>query len=78
MGNNISFYSNLQSGGNGEEETDDLINLIDKLDMIAAYFILTSDFLSLTKLHVKEYCDKLITLTSDLIDKNRANSEIDN
>lgn len=76
MGNNISFYSNVQSGGNGEEKTEDLINMIDKLDMIAAYFILTSDFLSLTKLHEKEYCDKLIILTSDVIDKKFSNLEV--
>jgi hypothetical protein len=76
MGNNISFYSNIQSGGNGEEETVHLINLIDKLDVIAAYYILTSDFLSLTKLHEKEYCDKLVILTSDVIDKKFSNLEV--
>ena len=37
------------------------------LDYIATYYILTMDFKSLRKLYNKEYCDKLVILTSDII-----------
>ena len=76
MGNNISFYSNIQSGGSGEEQTEDLIDLIDKLDLIATYYILTMDFESLTKLNEKEYCESLIGLTSTIIDEKFSNLEV--
>lgn len=39
------------------------------LDYVATYYILTSDFESLKKLHQKEYCDNLVVLTSDIIER---------
>jgi hypothetical protein len=39
------------------------------IDYIATYYILTMDFQSLRKLYEKEYCDKLIVLTSDIIER---------
>ena len=39
------------------------------IDYIATNYILTMNFESLKKLHDKEYCDKLVILTSDIIDK---------
>jgi hypothetical protein len=39
------------------------------IDYIATHYILTMDFQSLTKLYKKEYCDNLVVLTSDIIDK---------
>jgi hypothetical protein len=39
------------------------------LDYVATYYILTSDFRSLKKLHQKEYCDNLVILTSDIIER---------
>jgi len=44
-------------------------NFYDIIDYIATYYILTMDFKSLTKLSQKEYCDELVILTSDIIDK---------
>jgi hypothetical protein len=76
MGNNISFYSNIQSGGNGQEQTEDIIDLIDKLDLIATYYILTMDFESLTKMNEKEHCESLIGLTSTIIDEKFSNLEV--
>lgn len=39
------------------------------IDYVATYYILTSDFQSLKKLHQKEYCDNLVILTSDIIER---------
>ena len=51
---------------NAEKEFD---NFYDVIDYIATYYILTMDFKSLSKLSEKEYCDKLVVLTSDIIEK---------
>ena len=45
---------------------DDFYHII---DYIATYYILTMDFKSLSKLTEKEYCDKLVVLTGDIIDR---------
>ena len=47
----------------------DFDNFYEIIDYIATYYILTMDFKSLRKLSEKEYCDKLIILTSDIIDR---------
>lgn len=39
------------------------------IDYIATHYILTMDFNSLKKLHDIEYCDKLVILTSDIIER---------
>ena len=39
------------------------------IDYIATHYILTMDFQSLTKLYQKEYCDNLVVLTSNIIEK---------
>jgi hypothetical protein len=39
------------------------------LDYIATYYILTSDFESLKNLYRKDYCDNLVILTSDIIER---------
>ena len=46
------------------------------LDYIATYYILTMDFKSLRKLYEKEYCDKLVILTSDIIQRYFTDLEI--
>jgi hypothetical protein len=46
------------------------------LDYIATYYILTMDFKSLRKLYNKEYCDKLVILTSDIIERYFTDLEI--
>jgi len=44
-------------------------NFYDVVDYVATYYILTMDFKSLSKLSEKEYCDKLIILTADILEK---------
>ena len=39
------------------------------LDYISTYYIVTMDFKSLRKLYEKEYCDKLVILTSDIVER---------
>ena len=63
MGNTSSTNSN-NSNKSSEKEFD---NFYDIIDYIATYYILTMDFKSLSKLSEKEYCDKLVVLTSDII-----------
>lgn len=46
------------------------------LDYIATYYILTMDFKSLRKLYDKEYCDKLVILTSEIIQRYFTDIEI--
>ena len=48
-----------------------------QLDYISAYYIWTSNFESLKDLYNKEYCDDLIILTSDIIQKNLTYREIE-
>jgi hypothetical protein len=70
MGNSISSYSQFQYGG--QEDTSKEIKeetLTDSIDYIATYYILTMDFQSLRKLYEKEYCQELVVLTSDIINK---------
>lgn len=42
-------------------------NFYQVIDYIATYYILTMDFKSLSNLANKEYCDKLVIITSDII-----------
>jgi hypothetical protein len=60
MGNSTS--SNKQA----QQEFDNFYEIV---DYIATYYILTMDFKSLSKLSEKAYCDKLVILTSDIIDR---------
>ena len=62
MGNTTSSSSN--SNKSAEKSFD---NFYDIIDYIATYYILTMDFKSLSKLCEKEYCDKLVVITSDII-----------
>ncbi len=76
MGNLFSINSN-------EEEEKD-INDISKpmssyeiIDYIATHYILTADFVSLTRLNSnKDYCDNLVVLTSDIINRYFTDLEI--
>jgi hypothetical protein len=60
MGNNTS------SSKKPKTEFD---NFYDIIDYVATYYILTMDFKSLSKLSEKAYCDKLVILTSDIIER---------
>jgi hypothetical protein len=46
------------------------------LDYVATYYILTMDFKSLKNLYDKEYCDKLVILTSDIVQRYFTDIEI--
>jgi hypothetical protein len=46
------------------------------IDYIATYYILTMDFQSLRKLYDKQYCDNLIILTSDILERYFTDMEI--
>jgi hypothetical protein len=69
MGNSPSSNKN----SNTEKEFD---NFYDIIDYIATYYILTMDFKSLSKLSEKAYCDKLVILTSDIIERYFNDMEI--
>lgn len=46
------------------------------VDYIATHYILTMNFQSLRKLYEKEYCDKLVLLTADILEKHFTPLEI--
>ena len=62
MGNITSSTSNKSA----KKEFDNFYEIV---DYIATYYILTMDFKSLSKLSEKAYCDKLVILTSDIIER---------
>lgn len=68
MGNQIS---NLFTNTNEETDTKKLkpASVKQIIDYIATYYILTMDFQSLRKLYDIEYCDKLVILTSDIVER---------
>lgn len=68
MGNNLS----------NQNQNIDNKHLYTKLDNIASQYILSMNFSSLKNLHKKEYCDNLIVLTADIINKNFNDLEIQN
>lgn len=69
---------NQTSTINKEQQSNELKpkSISQILDYIATYYILTMDFKSLRKLYEKEYCDKLVILTSDIIQRYFTNIEI--
>jgi len=71
MGNQTSTTNNDQTP---DELKPKSISQI--LDYIATYYIVTMDFKSLRKLYDKEYCDKMVILTSDIIDRYFTDMEI--
>jgi hypothetical protein len=64
---------NKNSSQKPENEFNNFYNII---DYIATYYILTMDFKSLSKLSEKEYCNKLVILTSDIIKRYFNDMEI--
>lgn len=61
MGNSSST-----NNANSNKEFDNFYNVV---DYIATYYILTMDFKSLSKLSQKAYCDNLVIVTSDIIER---------
>ncbi len=68
MGN---ILSNFNDNENNMTDTTKLkpASVRQIIDYIATYYILTMDFNSLRKLYDMEYCDKLVILTSDIIER---------
>ena len=65
MGNQISKTKNQIQ----ENNLQNISKPSQIIDYIATHYILTMDFQSLKKLYDKDYCDKLVILTSDIIQK---------
>jgi hypothetical protein len=51
-------------------------NFYEIIDYIASHYILTMDFQSLKNLSQKEYCDKLVIITSDIINDHFSERDI--
>ena len=49
---------------------------VDAIHLIAAKYILTQNFSDMNKLSSKEYCDKLVILTSDILKKFMTTKDI--
>ena len=67
---------NFYSSNSKKTAQDKFDNFYEVIDFISTYYILTMDFKSLSKLSEKEYCNKLVVLTSDIIDRYFNESEI--
>ena len=68
MGNSISTTS-TKSNNNVAAGLPKDLPLGETLDYIATHYILTMDFQSLRKLYEKQYCEKMVVLTSNIINK---------
>lgn len=73
MGNQNSTQSPNENKDNPELKPKSVSQI---LDYIATHYILTMDFKSLRKLYDKTYCDKLVVLTSDIIERYFTDMEI--
>ena len=67
---------NQTSSINGSPNKLNTNNVGKLVDYIATHYILTMDFRSLTKLFDKKYCDNLVILTSEVIERNFTEMEI--
>ena len=50
--------------------------LEESIDFIATHYILTLNFQSLRKLNEKSYCDKMMVLTSDILQQKFTHLEV--
>ena len=73
MGNKTS---NTNTDTNTNEESTPNKNVAEIMDYVATNYILTMDFESLKQLYNKKYCDNLIVLTSDIVQKYFTNTDI--
>jgi hypothetical protein len=58
-----------------QNDMNENVDLLKKVDNIASRYILTMDFTTMKQLHNKEYCNQLVILTKDIL--NRYYSEIE-
>jgi hypothetical protein len=76
MGNSLSSKTENNNDNTNATMTGGEKKLDEALDYIASYYILTMDFQSLRKLYEKEYCDELVVLTSELVNRYFSDIEI--
>jgi len=76
MGNKTSKKMNNDDMNVDKPEDIDKIKLPNLLHIIAAKFIIQSTFQDLENLHKPEYCNKLVILASDVMDKHLNNLEV--
>ena len=78
MGNgNSKTNTNTNINTNTNTTVDPKLSQVSQIiDYIATNYILTMNFQSLKKLYEKDYCDKLVILTSEIIEKNFTPLEI--
>ena len=67
---------NVSSSISNDKKSETKTTFGQVIDYIATYYILTMDFQSLRKLYEKEYCDNLVVLTSDIVDRYFSDLEI--
>lgn len=67
---------NSSSSNSEKSDKQQFDNFYEVIDYIATYYILTMDFKSLSKLSERDYCDKLVVLTSDIINRHFNDAEI--
>jgi hypothetical protein len=75
MGNHLGYH--LYYGGGSDLKNSENESLLERLDYIVSHYILTMDFDSLKKLYDKNYCNKLVSITSDIFDKYFTDLEIE-
>ena len=51
-------------------------NLSNAIDYISAYYILTTEFNELSRLYDKQYCDKLVGLTTDIVGAKYSDADL--
>ena len=76
MGNTISSNLNSTNISLEIEKQDNSLDLIDTLDFIACNYIFTMNYENMKKLYDKTYCDKLVVLTSEIINKYYSELEV--
>jgi len=64
-------------GNAASSEKKDKTRLPGIIDTIASHYILTQDFEDMTKLENKDYCNKLVILTSNIISDRLSDLEIE-
>jgi hypothetical protein len=75
MGNHLGYR--LYYGGGSDLKNSEKESLLERLDYIVSHYILTLDFDSLKKLYDKNYCNKLVSITSDIFHKYFTDLEIE-
>jgi hypothetical protein len=73
---NLTSTLNTNTNSKTTSETHSFKKFDDAIDFIASKYILTSDFQSLKKLSEREYCEKLVVLTSEIIDRYFNHQEV--